>query len=371
MQSIDRYLQGTEQHKIFTPNPEICLKAEKNASYREILNQSSINIPDGFGLKLGAKILQEKLEHRITGVDLTKAILDTYKESNLNVFIVLREDSLCKEADIKQLFKKQYPKVKLTIGLVNIKDPFECDEVLNKINDITPQIVFIALGAPAQELWIHKYLKIIPSVKLALGIGGTFDFLTGKMPRAPKVVRQLGMEWFYRLYKEPNRLKRIKNATADFLLKCHIWKKRINSEYRTNVVGVLRNKQGKFLIQKNARMKNHWQFPQGGVDKGEEPDQAAMREVSEEIGTDPQLLKLIKLIPESHTYDWPPYGQLLKGYKGQTQTAYLIEFLGQKSDIDPSNSHEVDEVKWVSKSELLEQVHPARKTYIKKLLKHI
>ncbi|NQT49342.1 WecB/TagA/CpsF family glycosyltransferase [Candidatus Kuenenbacteria bacterium] len=373
LQKIDQFLNSNDQHKIYTPNPEICLKAEKDDEYRHVLNRADINIPDGIGLKLGAKILGETLENRVAGSDLTKEILEKYKDTETKVFIVLRNDSLSTEADIKKLFKEKYPKLNFQISQIDIKNPDNCDEVLNSINTFGPKILFVTLGAPAQEFWINKYIKLIPGVKVAIGIGGSIDFLTEKIKRAPKLVRDSGLEWAYRLYQEPSRLKRIKNATADFLLVCHKWKKRIQSEYRQNVIGVTKNKEGKFLIIRNPRFgKNHWQFPQGGVDQEETPETAVVRESSEEVGASEKLFKLIKKIPEQHRYDNPAeYQNLLKGFKGQEQTAFLLEFQGKDSNIDFSDSEEVEEIKWVSKDEILQFIHPHRQEFAKKIIAHL
>lgn len=368
---IKNAVSGGEQLKIYTPNPEICLKATKDEEFRAVLDKADLNIPDGFGLKLGAKILGEKLHNRVTGVDLSKKILEEYKNSDLSIFIILRSDSLTTTEDLKKYFTNNYPKIKLKVGIID-KDKYEqCDELLNKINESQAKILFVALGAPQQEKFIHKFIKLLPSVKVALGIGGTFDFLTNKIQRAPKWMRDLGMEWFYRLYQEPKRLQRIKNATADFLLTCHKWNKRIGTTLRINVLGVLKNKNGEYLIQKNARLNNHWQFPQGGVDEGETPEEAVVREVSEEVGIDPKYLKIEKKLNASHEYVWQKHFQLIRGYKGQRQTAYLLNFLGNENNIDYQDSDEVEDIKWVKKEDLLKKVHPIRRSFIKQFINQI
>lgn len=371
LEKIEQFLCSAGQRPIFTPNPEICLKAEKDESYRYILNTASISLPDGFGLKLGAKILGETLENRVAGSDLTRKLLEKYNNREIKVYIILRADSLSTENDLKKLFKQRYPNIEMRCSSLDIKNYDACDDILNSINSFEPQMIFVCLGAPTQEIWIHKYLKLIPSVKVALGIGGSFDFLTEKIKRAPQFMRDLGMEWFYRLYQEPRRLGRIKNATADFLLVCHRWKKRIEDEFRENVVGVIRNKQGRFLIQKNPRFKNHWQFPQGGVDKNEKATEAVVREVSEEIGAPEKLFKVVKQIPENHVYEWPEYAKRLKGYKGQAQTAFLLDFLGKGSEFELKGSREAEEIKWVNKNDLLKFIHPARQEFARKIIKYL
>jgi len=371
MNRIDHFLNSENNHKIFTPNPEICLRAGNDEHYRKLLNTADINTPDGIGLKLGAKILRQELKNRVTGADLTKAILEKYKSQNISVFIVIKSNSLSTESDIKKLFKENYPQIKVKVGVVDKDDCLNCDKVLNDINDFNPQILFIALGAPDQEIWINKYSNILTSVRASLGVGGSFDFLTGKMKRAPEIIRKLGAEWLYRLYREPKRLMRIKHATADFLILCHQWEKRMDNEFRINVLGIIKNKEGKYLIQKNARLKEHWQFPQGGVDEGERPEMAVVRETAEELGAEERLFKVIKKIPDGHEYVWPRYAQLLRGYKGQTQTAFVLEFNGNDSDFHPEKSDEVVAIKWVGKTEILKNLHPVRREFAKKLIRYL
>jgi N-acetylglucosaminyldiphosphoundecaprenol N-acetyl-beta-D-mannosaminyltransferase len=369
IEKIKQAISENKQFKFYTPNPEICLKAEKDEDYRHVMETADFSLPDGYGLKLGAKILGETLENRACGSDLTKEILDKFK--NISIYIVLRNDSLSSIADLNTLFKNNYSHVNFKIGTVKKDDPFNCDKILNEINDFKPQIVFVCLGAPNQETWISKFLPFLPTVNAAIGVGGSFDFLTGKIKRAPEILRKSGLEWAFRLYQEPKRLMRIKNATADFLLKCHEWKKRIQEQYRENVLGVVKNSKGLYLIQKNMRMPNHWQFPQGGVDIGETKGQAVEREISEEVGTDQKYLKIIKQIPENHHYDWKPYAQLLKGFKGQEQTAFLLEFTGNDKNIDYTDSHEVEDVKWIKKDEILKWIHPQRREFAEKIIKHL
>ena len=367
---IDGFLDSDTQHKVFTPNPEICLKAEADEAYRKILDEADINAPDGFGLKLGAMILGQKIENRVTGVDLTAALLKLLNEKKKRVFVLLRKVTLTKPDELKAYFNKNFPQIDFDCGQVDIDDYLNCNEVLEKINEFAPDVLFCALGAPYQELWISRYLKTLSSVKVALGVGGTFDFLTEKIQRAPEVVRQLGFEWLYRLYQEPKRLKRIKGAVADFLLACHRWKERIRTQMRENVVGVIKNKDGKYLLAFNPRF-DHWQFPQGGVEEGESPEAAVVREVSEEVGAKPELLSVVKKIPEKHDYAWPRYAQLLRGYKGQSQTAFVLNFSGTDKDFDFSDTDEVVKIIWMDKKDLVQKIHPMRRDFAKKIVKHL
>jgi N-acetylglucosaminyldiphosphoundecaprenol N-acetyl-beta-D-mannosaminyltransferase len=369
---FEDYLLFEVQHKIFTPNPEICLRAFENEEFRHILNEADLNLPDGFGLKLGAMILGETLENRVCGSDFTPKILERLNlREGIKVYIVLREDSLSIESDLKTLFKNNYPNIKLKAGSMSVNNLNACDDILNEINTFEPQILFVALGSPHQEIWINKFLKLVPGVKVAMTVGGSFDFLTKKIKRAPKFMRELGIEWFYRLYQEPQRLSRIKNATAKFLLTCHQWKKRIDSEYRKNVLCVIKNRSGQLLLGKSRRFNDHWHFPQGGVEKNEEMETAAIREAGEELGAPEKLFRVLKQLSSRNRYDSPPYAKLLKGYKGQEQTAFLIEYLGEDNDFQIKQSHEFEKIIWVDEKEMLEKIHPIRREFAERILNEL
>lgn len=371
LDKIDYFLNSHKQGRVYTPNPEICLKASKDEEFRKTLNRADILIPDGFGLKLGAKLLNEKLSNRITGVDLSKAVLEKYKTENFKIFIYTRTDSLARKKDIHDYFKKNYPNYQIQIGECDIDNCLSNDNILNQINEFEPQILFLTLGAPNQEIWLDRNLKFIPSVKISFAVGGTFDFLTGKIKRAPESVRKLGMEWLFRLYQEPKRLGRIKNAVADFLLKCHEWKRHMSNRWRPNVLAIIKNKNNKYLLQKNARLANHWQFTQGGIDSDEAPEVAVLREVSEELGAPEKLFKIIKQFKATHKYVWPDYAQKLRGYYGQKQIAFLVDFSGTDNDLNIEKTDEVEEFKWLEKEKLLENLHPVRQVYAKKLINEL
>ncbi|KKR07589.1 MAG: Teichoic acid biosynthesis protein [Parcubacteria group bacterium GW2011_GWC2_39_14] len=381
-QPLEYFLEKTREfmasdapHSVYTPNPEICLKAASSEEYKDTLNSADLNLPDGFGLKLGAKILGTDLKNRVTGADFTRELLG--QNNSARVFVLLRNDSLTTLEDLKKFFDNSYPQVKLGCAL-SAKTPIADKVLLDKIKKHQTQVLFVCLGAPEQEEWIENNLgKGIgdkgygSSVRIALGVGGSFDFLSGKIKRAPKLMQELGMEWLFRLYQEPKRLMRIKHATADFLLECHKWAKRIKTEYRANVLGVIKNKDGLYLIQENAHLPNHWQFPQGGVDKNENIEIAILREINEELGFELDKMKVVKRIKAEHAYISPKHYQLLHGYKGQKQIAFLVEYSGAIDSNQFRPNREVAAIKWVKKDELLKLLHPVRQEFTKKFIDEI
>lgn len=209
---------GRIQHYIVTPNPEIVVAAQKDKKFLEIINRADLAIPDGVGLVFASRYLKRPLPQRITGVDLMFDICKLAEQKNCSVFFLGgKEDVAQKTAEALQ---KKFPHLKVagawsggTIDSANLKLKIEN---LEKINSVKPDILFVALGAGKQEKWIAENLKQLPSVKIAMGVGGAFDFIAGKIARAPNWMRKIGLEWLWRLFLQPWRWKRILTATVKF-----------------------------------------------------------------------------------------------------------------------------------------------------------
>lgn len=206
------FLRGTEQRYIVTPNPEIVLKARNDANYRAILNNADLSIPDGTGLVWASKVLYPEnfIKERIAGVDFMIKFLRHLSEENLSVLLLGGRGDTAKKA--AQVLKGKFPNHDFH-GTGDIENE-HLDFVINYI--IQPDCVFVGLGAPSQERWIRENLKAYPSIKLAVGVGGAFDMLSGSRPRAPKFMRDRGIEWLWRLVMEPWRIGRIFNAVIVF-----------------------------------------------------------------------------------------------------------------------------------------------------------
>ena len=191
---------------IATPNPEMYVDAVFDSQFRSILKNNSFNIIDGFGLHLGLKLFGYK-HSRITGTDL---VADIFADTKFSVYIL---GGL--SGNIKKI-KKKYPNLNIVghfDGIVKIESN---SDLASQINNLKPDILLVALGAPKQEKWIASNLKHLQNVKVAIGIGGAIDYLSGSVKRAPAFVRTMGLEWFYRLIKQPERYKRIFKAVVVF-----------------------------------------------------------------------------------------------------------------------------------------------------------
>lgn len=205
-----KFAQNGRKHYICTPNPEMLLTAQENRKFLRVLNDSSLNIPDGFGILLAAHYKKSPLKERVTGTDLMRGILI---KSTHKIFLLGAKNGVAEEA------AKQFPNARITGTFSGSPAPQDESKIRKLINESEAEILFVAYGAPAQELWIARNIKHLKTVKLSIGVGGAFDFLAGKTKRAPEWMRKTGLEWLYRLIKEPKRIKRIYNAVIKFPVK--------------------------------------------------------------------------------------------------------------------------------------------------------
>ncbi|MBD3311748.1 MAG: WecB/TagA/CpsF family glycosyltransferase [Candidatus Magasanikbacteria bacterium] len=224
---ITSFLDNNKGYKIYTPNPEMLVDAQKDKEFRDILNSSDLNTCDGKGIEFVTK----GRIRRIPGVDLMLDICKLAAEREKSVYLLGSGSEDVVEKTKKELIKK-FPKLKIsgihpgpkitmkqynniTIQIDLNKE--ENQQIINNINLTKPDILFVAFGHPKQEKWINQYLKEMPSLKIAMGVGGSFDFISGKVKRAPKWIRTIGLEWLWRLILQPWRIKRIWKATGKFL----------------------------------------------------------------------------------------------------------------------------------------------------------
>ncbi len=203
-----------ERKFVTTLNPEILLKAHRDEDYKKILNSADLNVCDGFGIKLVSLLKGRKIKARLAGVDLVYFLLDEANRRKLKILIVAAENSLSFPAEIEGAIRKKYSDLSakseyFSLGQNNLENG-----IIKQV-----EIVFVNFGAPAQEKFLHENRAKFPNAKILVGVGGAFDFLTGKMRRAPKIIRAVGLEWLWRLIQEPKRGRRIWNAVVVFPVK--------------------------------------------------------------------------------------------------------------------------------------------------------
>lgn len=215
------FLEENTAHTIFTPNPEILADAHADTYFREVLNSGSLNICDGMGIEL---VTHGKLK-RIPGIDFILEICALAEQAGRGVYLLgSGNDEVLKMTKSRLLIKfpllkivgtDNGPKIKLqSYNLMYDKE--ENDKLLDDIIEKSPDILLVAFGHGKQEKWIYENLKHLPSVRIAMGVGGAFDVLSGKIHRAPRLLRRFGLEWLWRLLVQPSRIGRILKATIFF-----------------------------------------------------------------------------------------------------------------------------------------------------------
>lgn len=358
--SLKELLQSRKKY-IVTPNPEFLLAAQKDQEFFKILEQADLALPDGIGLKFASWVKGYNLK-RYTGSNLVKGLLALANKLHLRVAVINWKGGLSNDEEIFKKVKNDFPR--LGFFVLSIDRDFKSynPQILRTFR---PDIVFVGLGAPYQEKLIKKrLLKDLPSLRFAIGVGGSFDFITGKIKRAPKFFQVIGFEWLWRLIVQPfgmklMRLKRIYNAVIVFPLAFIAWQFR-RFFYRKNVVALIINKNNEVLILNSAGKNNYWGLPQGGVDRNEKLEEAVRREVFEETSlSDLEILASFKNI---YQYDWPKH-YTHSGYKGQRQSLFVMRYYGANNAVK-TNSFEHKAYRWVKIDNLLNaasQVH--RKQY--------
>lgn len=215
------FLREDRFHQITTVNPEFILEAQDNSEFKNILNSCDLNIADGFGIRCAFWRFGRHLKTRLAGADLLQEILKVAERKNLKIFLAINKDGLSSFEEIKGAILKKHPRLDLSgedLDVSNTKCQIPASPAGRLNTDY--QILFCNFGAPHQEVFINsqKYAKI----RLAMGVGGSFDYFTRKARRAPVLVRQIGLEWLWRAcqpqswrYKR-QRLKRVWRATVVF-----------------------------------------------------------------------------------------------------------------------------------------------------------
>jgi N-acetylglucosaminyldiphosphoundecaprenol N-acetyl-beta-D-mannosaminyltransferase len=222
---VSDFLNEPKFHQIATINPEFILEAQKNEEFRNILNNCDLNIADGIGIKFAFWRYGKQLKCRMAGIDLVRKVLKMANDRGLSLFLAANKDGLSSWEETRDAILRIYPNLKITGNNLDRHPCENRDQVLDteiyardsyfRGND--KYILFCNFGAPYQELFINR--AKYDNIRLAIGVGGSFDFLTGKTKRAPVLVRQLGFEWLFRFFWQPYRWKRIWNAVIIFPVK--------------------------------------------------------------------------------------------------------------------------------------------------------
>lgn len=216
--SMDEAASAGRQTWIVTANPEIMLSAKRDPKYWQTLRRADLRLVDGFGLQIAGWFFGAE-PRRLSGVELAEQLLNKAIKNGWSVAFIGGAKGVADKAAWEM--RKKYPDMRIyaeeggTVGPGGIGDEAN-EEALGRLTQLAPDVLLVALNHPRQEAWIARHLAGLPSVKIAMGVGGTFDYWAGKKMRAPGLFRKIGLEWLWRLILEPKRWRRILDAVILF-----------------------------------------------------------------------------------------------------------------------------------------------------------
>lgn len=223
IQKIEEFIVSKKAHQIVTPDTLAVLLARKDSEYHAILKSADLVTPDGAGILWAATTLNYPLPERVTGIDIIHNICVLAAKKGYSLYLLGSYPGVASEAALN--LTKKYPGIKISgthHGYFGCEDRENCENIKNDNNDKnkeeeeiiaeikenSPDILLVGMGVPKQEKWISKNLDKL-DVPVCMGVGGSFDVLSGRIPRAPLWMQRHGMEWIYRSIKQPNRVFRV------------------------------------------------------------------------------------------------------------------------------------------------------------------
>lgn len=207
------FVRDGTPHQVVTVNPEFVVTARSDAAFAAALAGANLAAPDGFGLLLAARWLGRPFRARVTGVDLCRRLASLAAERDYRLFLLGAAPGVAEAAAAAYMAANPGLTVAGTYGgSPRLGDE---DEVVARVRAAAPHILLVAYGAPAQDVWIARNLQRL-GVPLVVGVGGVFDYVAGRAPYAPAWLRRLGLEWLYRLIRQPWRWRRIWRAVVVF-----------------------------------------------------------------------------------------------------------------------------------------------------------
>ena len=224
VETVLGWVSGDSIHAVYTPNAEIIMQAQRNQDLKNILNEAGLLIPAGAGVILGSKILNTPLKEKVSGVDLIKNLFKASAGKSISYYILGGQPGVAEMAAVNIL--SEYGKVNIKGYAHGYFSPDEEDELIESINKLKPDILLAGFGVPKQEFWIHQNMYRLKT-KVCIGVGGAIDVLAGTVALAPEVMRKAGLEWLFRLVREPKRYKRMMDLPRFVLL---TWKKRLSGK---------------------------------------------------------------------------------------------------------------------------------------------
>lgn len=203
---IFKMLSENRPHAVYTPNSEIIMTAYKDEEFRTVLNSADMLTADGIGVVYASKILHNPIEERAAGYDIACGVIERIAETGHGLYLFGGKPGIAEEA--QRRLDEKYPFIRIVGTHNGYFTDAEIPEIIEDINNSGADIVFVCLGAPAQEKWINANMHKL-NARVLMGVGGTIDVIAGNAERAPEKWCNMGLEWLYRLLKQPKRFFRM------------------------------------------------------------------------------------------------------------------------------------------------------------------
>lgn len=200
------FLQEAGSHVIFTPNSEIIMLAHQDRDFCNTLNSANLIVPDGIGVVYASRIVKAPLPERVAGFDLSCRLIEEAGRAGYRVYFFGGKPGVAELAAEKLVAK--HPNLQVVGCADGYFDEEKEKQIIADIQEKQPDILFVCLGAPKQEKWIAAHREEL-GVRLLLGVGGSLDVWAGTVERAPENYQKAGLEWLYRLMKQPSRFFRM------------------------------------------------------------------------------------------------------------------------------------------------------------------
>jgi N-acetylglucosaminyldiphosphoundecaprenol N-acetyl-beta-D-mannosaminyltransferase len=206
LHQIEQFLLSGSPHHVITGNALMMLDAEQDDELRRILERASLVVPESSGILWASRVLDAPLQEFTPGIDLMLSICRMASEKGHPAYLLGSTPGIAEEAG--RTLTVRFPGFRIAGTQHGFFRPAETNSIIGRIRQAKPSLLFVGMGMPAQEKWIAAHMEEL-GVPVVMGVGGSFDVLSGKLQRAPKLMRRTGVEWLYRLAQEPWRWRRI------------------------------------------------------------------------------------------------------------------------------------------------------------------
>ena len=193
--------------QIATVNPEFVMAAQSDAVFRDVLSHTALNLPDGIGVIWAARRLGRPLRERVSGVDVVERVAQRAGREGWKIFLLGAGEGVAQK--VAEVWRSRYPGIDMAGTYGGSPRRGAEDEIVERVRAASPDVLFVAYGAPAQDIWIARNRERLIA-PVAMGVGGALDFIAGIAQRAPRWMQRSGLEWLHRLIRQPWRWRRMR-----------------------------------------------------------------------------------------------------------------------------------------------------------------